>query len=81
MKWIATFYSHYGAIRFKKQCEKQGYKAKLLPVPRELSSSCGTCVNYDADAFFTDDFVKDELEQIAYWTENGYQVVYRATDS
>ena len=48
MTYIATFYSHFGAIRFKKLCQAAGMPAELMPVPRNLSSSCGTCVRYGA---------------------------------
>ncbi len=43
---IATFFSHFGAVRFKKQCDAAGWVARMKPVPRTLSSSCGTCVEY-----------------------------------
>ena len=42
--FIITFYSHFGAMRYKKEAEQSGLKAQLMPVPRFLSSSCGTCV-------------------------------------
>ena len=44
--YIATFFSHFGAIRFSKQLKSEGIAAKLMPVPRRVSSSCGTCVRY-----------------------------------
>jgi len=47
MGYLATFYTHYGAIRFHKHCEKEGLAAKIMPVPRELSSSCGICVSFE----------------------------------
>lgn len=47
--YIATFFSHFGAIRFKKYCEKYGLEAQAMPVPRNLSSSCGTCVRFSAE--------------------------------
>ena len=43
-QYIATFFSHFGAIRFQHLCAERGYQAQLSPVPRALSSSCGTCV-------------------------------------
>jgi len=46
-KYIATFYSHFGAISYFKAIKKQGISAKLMPVPRKVSSSCGTCVYYE----------------------------------
>ena len=49
MIWIETFFSHYGAMRCKKMCDKTGIAAKMMPVPRMLSSSCGTCVRMEAD--------------------------------
>ena len=42
-----TFYSHYGAIQFKKTMEKRGIPVTLMPVPRFLSSSCGTCARIE----------------------------------
>ena len=50
MTYIATFYSHFGAMHFKKQCEARKMAAQIMPVPRDLSSSCGTCVRYTADS-------------------------------
>ena len=47
--FIATFFSHFGAIRFNKQLKEAGIQGKLMPVPRRVSSSCGTCVFYTAE--------------------------------
>lgn len=41
---IVTFHSHFCAISFQRAAAKLGIEAKLRPVPRQLSSSCGTCV-------------------------------------
>ena len=49
MTYIATFYSHFGAIRYKRLCESCRMAAKLMPGPRDLSSSCGTCVRYESE--------------------------------
>ena len=81
MKYIATFYSHFGAIRFKKICDDCGYAAKLMPVPRDLSSSCGTCVSFEADSFEKENCIIDEIEQVVCRLTEGYQVLYRAADS
>jgi len=47
--YIATFYTHFGALKFNKDCKKISVKSKQMPVPRALSSSCGTCVFFEAD--------------------------------
>ena len=38
--YIATFFSHFGAIRFNKQLKELRLHGKLMPVPRRVSSSC-----------------------------------------
>ncbi|MDU2159930.1 MAG: DUF3343 domain-containing protein, partial [Veillonella sp.] len=48
MKYIATFYSHFGAIRFKREAPEGVINIELRPVPRDLSSSCGTSASFDA---------------------------------
>lgn len=77
MYYVATFFSHFGAIRFKRECRREVSAAQLMPVPRSLSSSCGTCVRFEAP----EDYVppKDEhgeVEQIVRETEQGYEVIY-----
>lgn len=44
-----TFHSHYGAIQFKKNLEERGVSVTLMPVPRFLSSSCGTCARIEGE--------------------------------
>lgn len=78
MIYIATFYSHFGAVRFKKMCGEQGLKAKMMPVPRTLSSSCGTCVQYEAEEPVAFEEHTGEMEQMVTVTDWGYKTVYRA---
>jgi len=52
-KYIASFFSHFGAVSYFKMIKKQGIKAKLMPVPRSISSSCGTCVYYEHPDFIS----------------------------
>ena len=60
--YIATFFSHFGAIRFSKQLKSEGIAAKLMPVPRRVSSSCGTCVKYETASETA--VHSDDLEQL-----------------
>ncbi len=50
IKYIATFYSHYEALTFKKYLEGINITGTLISVPRSLSSSCGTCCQFFADS-------------------------------
>ena len=78
MTYIATFYSHFGAIRFKKLCQAAGMPAELMPVARNLSSSCGTCVRYGGETPCPAAQYPEEVEQVVAVTEQGYEGLYRA---
>lgn len=74
--FIATFYSHFAAMQFKKTAPADLTALQLMPVPRDLSSSCGTCVRFSATAAAVEALVlSDETEQIVVVVENGYRVV------
>lgn len=65
MMYIATFFSHFGAIRFKKLMETKVKNIVLMPVPRSVSSSCGTCAKFEAKNIENIDFsVIEELDKI-----------------
>ena len=77
MYYIATFFSHFGAIRFKRECQQEGRAAQMMPVPRSLSSSCGTCVRFEAPVEYVPKAdVHGEIEQIVRETREGYEVIY-----
>ena len=79
MKYIATFYSHFGAIRFKREAPEGVTNIELRPVPRDLSSSCGTSASFDASESFT--FIADpteEIEKIVAVMDGGYKTIYES---
>ena len=74
---IATFFSHYGAMRCKKMCDKTGIIARMMPVPRMLSSSCGTCVRMETED--PDSLPRtEETEQLALELPEGYRIIWKA---
>lgn len=81
MTYITTFYSHFGAIRYKKSCGEQNIPARIMPVPRDLSSSCGTCVASEGSYLLPESQALEEIEQIVEKTDAGYREIYRAADS
>ena len=76
MIYIATFYSHFGAVRFKKECKKEKISAEAMPVPRNLSSSCGTCVKFETDRDISTFTWSQEVEQVVEIMESGYKLHY-----
>ncbi|WP_293840831.1 DUF3343 domain-containing protein [uncultured Phascolarctobacterium sp.] len=80
-QYIATFFSHFGAVRFQHLCVERGWQAQLRPVPRSLSSSCGTCVVFQAAALEDAESLQTpELEQLVLQCGDGYEVVYTAAE-
>lgn len=49
-RYIATFHTHLSALLTCKSLTASGAEARMMPVPRKLSASCGTCVAYQAAA-------------------------------
>ena len=74
-EYIATFYSHFGALTYCKALKEQGVSAKLMPVPRKISSSCGTCVRYEFISFI--DLDDCELDGIFTKDNKVFNNVYR----
>ena len=47
-EFVATFHTHLAALMTSRSLTALGVQAQMMPVPRKLSSSCGTCVRYSA---------------------------------
>jgi len=71
IEYTATFYSHFGALSYYKALKEHSISAELMPVPRSISASCGTCVHYMHNEFF--DFDECEIEAV-YAKANGHFV-------
>ena len=78
--YIATFFNHFGSIRFAKACTALGIPARTMPVPRNLSSSCGTCTRFECDEIPSYEEHKDELESIVRVVDGGYEPVFSADE-
>ena len=66
-EYIATFHTHLAALMTSRALTSRGVRAQMMPVPRKLSSSCGTCVRYlavDANLDAMDEDVEAVYEKI-----------------
>ena len=66
-EFVATFHTHLSALMTSRYLNAKGARAGMMPVPRKLSSSCGTCVRYQAD--------EPMLEAMDVDVEGVYEVV------
>ena len=66
-EFIATFHTHLAALMTSRNLNGHGARASMMPVPRKLSSSCGTCVRYQA--------AEPMLEQMDTDVEAVYEVI------
>ena len=76
MNFVATFYTHLSALRTARALEGAGVQAELAPVPRALSSSCGTCVLYQGEGPLLERMDAD-TEAVYRRTEAGYQCLMK----
>lgn len=77
--YIATFYTHFAALCSFEKLTKSGISCYLAPVPRFLSSSCGTCVKYGASSPMQE-LMHEDMEQIVRLNESGgYETVCEGT--
>ena len=68
---VITFFSHYGALTFKKKYAR----CTLRPVPRSLSSSCGTAAYAEGDV---DTSLFDENTDSMYErTPDGWRLLWQ----
>lgn len=76
-QYVATFHTHVSALLTCRALTARSVPARMAPVPRRLSSSCGTCVFYSADAPLLDAMDRD-VEQVCLANgEQDYTVLFR----
>ncbi len=68
---VATFANHFGAMLFRKAV---GKGCTLRPVPRSLSSSCGTCAFFEGP--FSEDYRNENLEAVYRVEGDKYIKIY-----
>lgn len=79
MKYIATFHSHFGATRFSKSLREADISCVLKPVPRRLSSSCGTCALFESERA-PEHFAGSDVDGIYEVHDAEYSKVWSCSD-
>lgn len=80
--YIATFHTHLSAMRSARSLESSGEaeRVAMSPVPRKLSSSCGTCVKYAAEQPLIE-LMDGDMERVyQHLGEDDYKLLHCAED-
>ena len=80
MKYLATFHTHFSALRTSRSLTEAGIPAKMAPVPRKLSSSCGTCVRCEGGYVAPTGVCAQEVDRIAEVRDGGYVFIYASEE-
>ena len=77
MQYLATFHTHFDAMRFARECKKKEIYNEIKPVPRRVSSSCGSCVVFEKNKDELKDYITTSMEAVYQVTESGYELMYQ----
>lgn len=80
MEQIATFYTHFGALSFQKRLKSLGDCPVMMPVPRALSASCGTCVRFYLD-FVPSSMADEDLDSVYAVEDSGYREIFHGEEA
>lgn len=70
MNCLATFKTTSMALMFERACRKSGVNARIVPVPRSLSSSCGLACDFPCEKRTeAEGIARDGKIDVASWHE------------
>lgn len=73
--YLVTFFTHSGAMKYKKMLQKENTLCTMMPLPRTLSSSCGVCIEFKRDTI--KDIISTDIQSVYLISENReYKLIY-----
>ena len=66
MNYLVTFFTHFDAMSYQRSLNQLNIQGTLMPVPRKVSSSCGTCITFSTNM---DSPLEGELIQMENYAE------------
>ena len=72
MTYFATFFSHFGATRYKLLCDGQGISCRVMPVPRDRCEE--RWLRPEGES-------AQDVEQVAAWDGKSYTAVYHIDET
>jgi D-alanine-D-alanine ligase-like ATP-grasp enzyme len=82
--YIAVFDSTHYALKFEKVIKENGFKITIMPVPREITASCGISAKLEIDEIekIMSLAVKEDLKVQGFYhveSENGKKTYHKST--
>lgn len=74
---MVLFFTHSGAIKFQRKCDKNNIPCELMPVPRNLSSNCSISAKVEIENKI-EVWIDDEIEKIFLIEENENKLIYES---
>ncbi len=75
MNFLATFYTHSGAVNYHRYLQKRGITAETMPVPRRFSSNCGIGVRFTTGENI-EELISADLEKLFLLQEGQDKLIY-----
>ena len=75
MEFIATFFTHSGAVKYKRHMKSLCIEVELLPVPRRLSSECGIGAKFTTSADMSK-LISDDIDKLFLVEKDGERLVF-----
>lgn len=79
-EYIVTFHTHFSAILTRRNMDSRGVELNMEPVPRALSSSCGTCIRYRSESDCAELIDKDFEAVYLVRADNEYEKIREGQD-
>ncbi|MTI47216.1 DUF3343 domain-containing protein [Sporosalibacterium faouarense] len=79
-EYLATFFTHSGAIKYNRYLKSQGFSVDLMPVPRKLSSNCGIAAKFKCDTIDIKTMISEDIEQLFGIEESNYKLLYKTNE-
>ncbi|KUO75539.1 MAG: hypothetical protein APF77_08320 [Clostridia bacterium BRH_c25] len=76
MQYLATFFTHCGAVKYQNHLKNQSIPVELMPVPRKLSSSCGVSARFEYDEDIRS-MISEDIESLFAVEDKEYKLLYR----
>ncbi len=77
MQYLATFFTHSGAVKYKSYLKKHAIPVELMPVPRKLSSSCGIAARFEYDGEMSS-MISEDIEALFVVEGKDYKAIYKS---